>query len=77
MSQDPMEHPLTLTLTPLEHGVLMALVGLGMSMMVQDAANARAYVGMLSNPGVEPVSWALIERLTALDRPPFMEAQHG
>ena len=53
----------TLTLTPVERGALMALVGLAVSVMKSDRETGQQFAALLSNPTMEEVCFALIDRL--------------
>lgn len=63
---DETEATLTLPLTPLEHGALLALVGLAVAVMQHDAPTVNQFGQALSQPGLEGVCKALVERLSAL-----------
>jgi hypothetical protein len=53
----------TLTLTPIERGALMALVGLAVSVMKNDRETGQEFAALLSSPEMEGVCFALIDRL--------------
>ncbi len=53
----------TLTLTPIERGALTALVGLAVSVMKSDRETGQQFAELLTNPTMEEVCFALIDRL--------------
>lgn len=58
---------MTLTVNDLEHGALLALVGLAVAVMQHDRANVDEFAKILSQPGMDSVCQALVERLGATE----------
>lgn len=58
---------MTLTVNDLEHGALLALVGLAVAVMQHDRHNVDEFSKILSQPGMEGVCQALVERLGATE----------
>jgi hypothetical protein len=53
----------SLDLTPMEHAVLMALVGLAVAVMQGDEERGPELVKTLTQPGVEAVAKSITEKL--------------
>lgn len=64
--QEPLpEGLLTLRLNALDRAVMLALVGLAVSVMQNDEENGRQFIATLSQEGIEPIAKSLVERLNA------------
>ncbi len=56
-------HQITLPLTPLEFGVVVALAGIGLSAMTNNVEVAKQYQAMLNTPETEPVALSAFQTL--------------